>query len=83
MRAQAVIKAAVLRAMTGVALAVTVALLVSVVWIAVAIPVLICAAVARGVEAMGHRFTSDYRARRIPPSAHRGATRSHAAHTPP
>ncbi len=77
------IKATLLLVMTGVALAVTVAVLVGVVWIAVAIPVVICAAVAQGVEAVGDRLTSDYHARRIPPSGRPGATRSHAAHTRP
>ena len=77
------IQAAALLAMTGFALMVTVAVLVGVAWIGVAIPVLICAAVTRGVEAMGDRLTSDYRARRIPRSAHPSATRSHAAHTRP
>src|SRR4030095_15518572 len=52
-RATAVIKAAWLLVMTGIALAVTVALLVGLAWIAVAIPVLICAAVANRVEAAG------------------------------
>jgi hypothetical protein len=78
-----VIQAVGLLALTGLALMVTVAVLVGVAWTAVAIPVLICAAVARGVEAMGDRLTSDYRARRILPSAHPSATRSHAAHTQP
>ncbi|HKA63234.1 MAG TPA: hypothetical protein VKH83_12470 [Methylomirabilota bacterium] len=77
------IKAALLLVMTGIALAVTVALLVGLAWIAVAIPVMICAAVANRVEAAGDRLTSGYRARSSPPSAHPDATRSHAAHTRP
>ena len=77
------IKAALLLVMTGIALAVTVALLVGLAWIAVAIPVLICAAVAHRVEVAGGRLISDYRARSSPPSAHPDATRSRAAHTRP
>ncbi|HEY7038821.1 MAG TPA: hypothetical protein VID28_08225 [Methylomirabilota bacterium] len=75
------IKAGLLLVVTGIGLLVTVALLVGVAWVAIAIPVVICSVVAHGVGAVGERLTSDYRARRIPRSAHPGATRSHAAHT--
>lgn len=46
------IKAAALMVLTGIALVITVALIVGAVWVAVAIPVSICAVVAHGIGAM-------------------------------
>jgi hypothetical protein len=49
------IQAAALMVMTGLALLITVALIVGIAWVAVAIPVSICALVAHGIGAMGYR----------------------------